>query len=253
LSVPFIYLFRESLQLRKSLPWIVIALLGMLLTAIWHKLSPGTEITPNDRYVNVVNLLVYRTLPLASAIYTTMVLSQEVEQKTIVYLLTRSTPRAQLLIGRWLATVAAVVTVSVLGMGLCIAGAGGVTLPIWRDLMAVLLGAVAYGSLFLMVTMVFNRALMICVLFAFGWESTVPNLPTGIQQLSILSHMQAVAAHPDTLGGKKFLEAIAGIAGQNDLSPLSSALKLGIFSVVMVAVATYWFKTHEFIPREDAE
>lgn len=253
MSVPFIYLFREGLQLRKSFPWIVIGLLGMLLTAIWHKLSPGAEITSNDRYVNVINLLVYRTLPLASAIYTTMVVSQEVEQKTIVYLLTRSTPRTQLLLGRWLATVAAVVTVAALGMGLCIAGAGGVTIPIWRDILAIMLGAVAYGSLFLMVTMVFNRALMICVLFAFGWESTVPNLATGIQQLSILSHMQAIADHPDTIGGKKFLEAIAGIAGQNDLSPVSSAIKLGVFSVVMIALATYWFKTHEFIPREDAE
>lgn len=225
----------------------------MLLAAIWHRLAPGATITPNDRYVNVVNLLVFRTLPLASAIYTTMVLSQEVEQKTIVYLLTRSTPRTQLLIGRWLATVASVVTVAVVGLGLCRVGSGGVTLPIWRDIAAIVLGACAYGGLFLMVTMVFNRALMICVLFAFGWESSVPNLPTGIQQLSVLSHMQAIASHPDSEGGKKFLEAIAGVLGQNTMSPMTSAVTLGVFSLIMVAMAIYWFRTHEFIPREDAE
>jgi hypothetical protein len=103
------------------------------------------------------------------------------------------------------------------------------------------------------VSLVFNRALIICVLFAFGWESSVPNLATGLQKLSILAHMQAIAQHPDSEGGKKFLEGISGVLGTNNLNPTSSGFALLVFTVVMLGLSAYWFTTHEYIPREDSE
>ncbi|MBS1703002.1 MAG: ABC transporter permease [Armatimonadetes bacterium] len=256
--VPFQFLLRDALRFRKLVAWLILAVAGFALAASWHYLSRGSEtpITATDRYVNVVNLLVFRLLPLASAIYTTMVVSQEVEQKTIVYLLTRPLDRWQLLVGRWMATVTAVLVISLIGMVATILGAGGfgqVHVAFPRDLLAIFLGAAAYGSLFLFVTLVFNRALIVCVLFAFGWESSVPNLSAGLQKLSILAHMQAIANHPDSQGGKKFLEAISGVLGENTLSGASSAFTLIVFSVVMVGLSAYWFTTNEYIPREDSE
>ncbi|MEI8283234.1 MAG: ABC transporter permease, partial [Armatimonadota bacterium] len=216
----------------------------------------SVSVDSTDRYVNVVNLLVFRLLPLASAIYTTMILSQEVEQKTIVYLLTRPIERWVLLVGRWAATVTAVVIIAAMGMVATVLGAGGfgaVHVTFLRDLGAIVLGAMAYGSLFMFVTLMFNRALIICVLFAFGWESSVPNLATGLQKLSILAHMQAIAKHPESEGGTKFLEGISGVLGKNTLSSVSSAFALIVFTVVMVGLSCYWFTTHEYIPREDSE
>ena len=90
-----------------------------------------------------------------------------------------------------------------IGMVAAIIGSGGfsaVHIAFLRDAGAIFLGAAAYGSLFLFVTLIFNRALIICVLFAFGWESSVPNLATGLQKLSILAHMQAIAKHPTNAG-----------------------------------------------------
>ncbi len=252
--IPFQFLLKDALRFRKMIVWLLLALGAMTLAFFWDRLSQG--VTATDRYVNVVNLLVFRLLPLASAIYTTMVVSQEVEQKTIVYLLTRPIERWKLLVGRWGATVAAVTIISLIGMVATIIGSGGfgaVHIQYWRDLLAICLGAAAYGSLFLFVTLIFNRALIICVLFAFGWESSVPNLATGLQKLSILAHMQAVAQHPDTDGGKKFLEGIAGVLGQNTMSGTASAFTLLVFSVVMVGLSAYWFTTNEYIPREDSE
>ncbi len=256
--VQFQFLLREALRFRKLAAWIFLSFLAFALAASWHLLSRGSEahITSTDRYVNVVNLVVFRLLPLASAIYTTMVVSQEIEQKTIVYLLTRPVERWKLLVGRWLATVAAVLVISVIGMVATILGSGGfgnVHISFFRDLLALFLGAAAYGSLFLFITLIFNRALIICVLFAFGWESSVPNLSTGLQKLSILAHMQAIADHPETEGGKKFLEAISGVLGQNNMSASASAFALLVFSIVMIGLSAYWFTTNEYIPREDAE
>jgi ABC-2 type transport system permease protein len=256
--VPYQYMLREALRFRKLIAWLLLAIASLALAASWHFLSQGSEdpITATDRYVNVVNLLVFRLLPLASAIYTTMVVSQEIEQKTIVYLLTRPIERWKLLVGRWGATVTAVIIISLIGMVATILGSGGpgkVHVNFLLDILALVLGAAAYGSLFLFVTLLFNRALIICVLFAFGWESSVPNLPTGLQKLSILAHMQAIAKHPEAEGGKKFLEAISGVLGENNMSAATSAFALIVFSVVMVGLSAYWFTTHEYIPREDSE
>lgn len=250
--VPFRYLLKEGLRLRKVLPWLLLAFASFLFAAFWTRFA--SDATPVDRYVNVINLLVFRLLPLSAAIYSTMIVAQEIEQKTIVYLLTRPIPRWQLILGRWLATATTVVIISVIGMVAAHLGSGGGTKFFARDLIAVALGAAAYTSLFMFVTLLFNRALMICVLFAFGWESSVPNLPSGMQGLSILAHMQAIAKHPD--GGEssgQVLDLIAGLLGKTDMNPLTSGFGLLVFSVVMVGLSAYWFSTHEFIPREDSE
>ena len=255
--VPFQFLLKDALRLRKMFVWLLLAMVAFLLAFFWRKAFVGdAHITETDRYINVVNLLVFRLLPLASAIYSTMILSQEIEQKTIVYLLTRPIERWKLLVGRWGATVTTVSIISLLGMVATVLGSGGfgsVHIAYYRDILAICLGAAAYGSLFLFVTLLFNRALIICVLFAFGWESSVPNLATGLQKLSILAHMQAIAKHPESEGGTKFLEGITGVLGKNNLNSTSSAFALTVFSVVMVGLSAYWFTTHEYIPREDSE
>ena len=256
--VPYQYMLREALRFRKLIAWLLLSIVALTMAAMWHYISKGSEdpLTATDRYVNVVNLLVFRLLPLASAIYTTMVVSQEVEQKTIVYLLTRPIERWKLLAGRWGATVTAVIIISLIGMVATLIGAGGpgnVHVNFLLDIVALVLGAAAYGSLFLFITLLFNRGLIICVLFAFGWESSVPNLPTGLQKLSILAHMQAIAKHPEAEGSGKALEAISGVLGVNNMSGSTSGFVLLVFSIVMVGLSAYWFTTHEFIPREDSE
>lgn len=255
---PFQFLLKESLRFRRLLPWLFLSLLALIVAIAWRVLAKGTgaETTATDRYINVVNLLVFRFLPLASAIYSTMIVSQEIEQKTIVYLLTRPIERWKLIVGRYGATVVAVVIVSLISLIATILGAGGfgqVHISYAHDLLAILLGAMAYGSLFMFITLVINRGLIFCVLFAFGWESSVPNLATGMQKLSILSHMQAIADHPETEGGKKFLQALSGLLGHNNMSPSASAFALLVFSIVMIGLSAYWFTTNEYIPREDAE
>lgn len=253
MNIAYQFLLRDSLRLRKTLPWLILSVLGMALGISLKTFLPGA--TPTDRFVNVVNVFVFRLLPLASAVYTTMIVSQEVEQKTIVYLLTRPIARWQLLIGRFLATVSAVVLLSTVGLIFAYFGAGGtqVNVSIARDLLAIVLGGFAYGSLFLLVSLFFNRALIICVLFAFGWESSVPNLPSGLQSLSVLTHMQSIASHPEAKQGQGFLRLIQFLSGDGSLSAGTSAFTLIVMTVLLLGWSAYWFTTHEYIPREDSE
>jgi ABC-2 type transport system permease protein len=249
--VPFKFALKESLRFRKAIPWLFLAICAFLLASTWKTINK--DATPTEQFVNVVNLLVFRLLPLAAAICTTTIISQEVEQKTIVYLLTRPVERWKLLVGRWAATVVAVTFFSLISLMMALIGVGGnVKLALINDVLAIFVGALAYTSLFLFVTLLFNRALIICVLFAFGWESSIPNLPSGLQNLSVLAHMQGIAKHPESKSGN-VLDLVAGILGENTMNAATSTFGLIVFSVIMIGLSAYWFTTHEYIPREDAE
>jgi ABC-2 type transport system permease protein len=249
--VPFQFALRECFRFRKIIPWILLGLCAFILAIVWQTINKSAS--PTDRFVNVANLLVFRLLPLAAAIYSTAIISQEVEQKTIVYLLTRPIQRWKLILGRWAASASAIIIFSMFGLLMTLLGVGGsVKLSLVNDVLAIVLGTLAYSSLFLFITLLFNRAIIICVLFAFGWESSIPNLPSGLQQLSILAHMQGIAKHPNSRGGN-VLDIVAGILGENKMNAMGSSITLIIFSVVMLGVSAYWFTTHEYVPREDAE
>lgn len=200
-------------------------------------------------------MLVFRLLALSSAIFTTAIVTQEVEQKTIVYLLTRPIARWKLLLVRYGASVLVVGLLGIVAAVFTSLGAyhglGGNDL-LGSDIKALLIGAVAYGAVFLFVSLLFNRALIICLLYAFGWEASMPNMPGGMSRLSIFSYLQAMAEHPSE-GGKKGLAILTGQLGDAAITRNEAYTTLGVLVVVMLGLSAWWFTHFEYVPREDAE
>jgi ABC-2 type transport system permease protein len=192
---------------------------------------------------------------LASAIFSTAVVSQEVEQKTIVYLLTRPVPRWKLLIMRTLASMLVVFAVSsimAIGIALATLGPSGLTAgSLWRDIMSLGIGSMAYGSLFVLVSLFWNRAMIICLLFAFGWETSIPNMPGSMYYLSVASYLTNISEH-SSAAGKGFMSVLAGQASPETVStPVAWAVLVAI-TVGCAVLGAQWFSTHEYLPREDA-
>lgn len=244
---------REYLRPKRLIPWLGLAAVCALLALIWVQLDPSS--TAESRYGTVSFILVFRLLALSSAIFTTAIVTQEVEQKTIVYLLTRPVPRWKLLLVRYAASVLVVTGVSILAALLTSFGAFrgfGLSEILGHDVLALILGALAYGALFLFVSLLFNRALIICCLFAFGWESSVPNMPGDIYRLSIFSYLQSIAQHPSE-GANKGLAILTGSAGENLIKPGMAYAVLGVMIVALVLASAWWFTHFEYVPRDDAE
>src|ERR1044072_4020259 len=105
---------REFLRFKRLFIWVLIAFAGMGVAAIWPYLS--SQATLAQQYTTVSQIFVFHVLALVSAIYTTAIVSQEVEQKTIVYLLTRPVSRWKLLITRYLASATVVALLGILGV-----------------------------------------------------------------------------------------------------------------------------------------
>ncbi|HSI72814.1 MAG TPA: ABC transporter permease subunit [Fimbriimonas sp.] len=245
---------REYLRPRRVIPWIMLGLICALLAYSWKFLEPKSDAL--HQYANVSSMLVFRIVALASAIFTTAIISQEVEQRTIVYLLTRPVARWKLLLIRYLASVLVVAVLGILAALFTSFGAfktlGGNEL-LSKDILALVVGAFAYGALFLFVSLLFNRAMLVCLLFAFGWETSVPNMPGEMGRLSILTHLQAIAEHPNTQDQSKLLGLATGALGTNTISASSAWGVLGFITLICLGLSAWWFTHFEYVPREDAE
>ena len=252
LGVIFWESFRDAMRPGRMFIWVFLGLLCALLAGVWHNFQQVPD--PSDAYIAAYGLGVLRLLPLASAIYMTSIIGREVDQKTIVYLLTRPVARWQYIVGRYFANVLAV---GIIGTFTTLCTSLGafhqLTNPmIWYDILAVFLGALSYGALFLLVSLMLNRALIVCVMFAFGWEISVPNLAAGIQKLSILSHLQAISQHEASDEGN-IMDIASGSANAELIGRPMGIITLVIFSAVLLGISAWWFTHFEFVPREDAE
>jgi ABC-2 type transport system permease protein len=250
----FAYLYTSSIReftaLKKLMIWVfgIIAILILAYT-INYFVKGDTSTMKFDRLISMMG---FRVTAIVSAVYSTWVIASEVEQRTIVYLLTRPIPRPVLIFSRALASITAVGILSTL-----------VTLVLWmmsgapgglpmREIGISWLGAFAYGGLFLFVSLILNRAMIYCLLYAFGWEALVPNMPGEIFLTSIQWHMSNLAK-----AGKTVPEAaptlLGGSAQTANIAPMVSVSILVIGFVLMMGLSAYWFKTFEYVPREDAE
>src|SRR5687768_6285757 len=95
---------REFLRVRRLWIWLLLALAGGGIAVVSRQESGSL----GEAYAQVSEVMVFRVLALASAIFTTAIISKEVEQKTIAYLVTRPIERWRLLLARYLASVSVV-------------------------------------------------------------------------------------------------------------------------------------------------
>jgi len=246
---------RDFLRPRRIAAWLIVALILGAGAMQWSGMMRGTSVT--EEYGQITSILTFRMLALASAVFSTAVVSQEVEQKTIVYLLTRPIPRWKLLLGRTLASITAVWLVSAVA---CVAvsvgvfgGGAGLTNPaLGRDLATLALGAAAYGGLFVFFSLIINRSMLVCLIYAFGWETATPNMGGYLYYLSIYSHLQSIADHPAPPSALRAMSAMSGALGGNTLAVSTALSILGGFVVFALGLSMWWFSRFEFVPREDA-
>jgi len=248
---------REFLTPRRLIVWLfaIAAVVGLGYAWLFFAKTHGTD----GGYARLVGIMGFRLVALVSAVFSTAVIAGEVEQKTIVYLLTRPIPRPVLIIARALAsvvTVGIIATVMVLAIGIMNFGPSALGKEmVYRDVMVVWMGAAAYGSLFLFISLILNRAFMFCLLFAFGWESFVPQMPGDLYYASVHSHMRALTLHPE---GTQPTQALANLTsgGIDAIGSVPTATAIAVligFFVVGMALSATWFNKFEYTPREDAE
>ena len=142
-------------------------------------------------------------VPVLGVFYGTSLMADEVEDKTITYLFTRPIPRGAVLVGKYLAYLAATVLVvlpSVMVLYFLVVPVGGGSLAravpaLLKDLGLMGLGLAVYGALFAWVGSQFKYPLVTGLVFAFGWEQGIMVVPGYLKRLTIAYYIQGLVPH----------------------------------------------------------
>lgn len=252
---------RDALRPRRLLIALLLTLVPPALALGYRILTPPASYVPNDVYDSLVVSLVFSfTLAILSVVNGTGVVSQEVEGRTIIYLLTRPFPRWRILLSKFIVAwfLTSVVTLlSTLLIALAAYGAEWQNAGIWADIRALLIGSLAYGSLFLLMGTALPRPLTYGLLLVFGWETWVPKLPGQFARISIMTYLRIVSQRQISgegtpAGGENFLLSFAR-PPELHIPQWQAWLILWLISAVCLGAALWVFSTREYAPREDAE
>jgi ABC-type transport system involved in multi-copper enzyme maturation permease subunit len=258
--VPFAHASRAVFDLalegmvwsRRSLLMAVLLGLPIVFAVVYRVVLAAhipPRVTPVDLYGAVVVFYYLRNvLPLAALFYASALIADEVEGKTLTYLLTRPVRREAILAGKFAAYVATtlslalpavVVTFFILLTSRGRVGLGAAVPDLLRDLGVLALALLAYGALFTLLGVLLKRPVIPGLLFLFVWE-LIANLPGYLPRFTLTAYLRSLVRH------RPAEEGISEIFGQ----VLPAALCLEVLAgaiIVCLAAAAWIFSTREYV------
>jgi ABC-2 type transport system permease protein len=237
---------------RRSLLMAVLLGLPVLLAVLYRvalAAKTAARFSGFDAYGTLVALYYVRNvLPLAALFYATALVADEVEGKTITYLLTRPIRRPAILVGKFAAYLVTtlcltlpplVITFFVMVTARGGAGLGAYVPHLFQDMGVLVLTLLSYGALFTLLGVLLRRPMIVGVLFLFLWE-LLANVPGYMPRLTLTAYLRSLVSY------RPAQEGFGEIFGQ--VLPTGLCLSvLGIASVAFLAAAAWIFSQREFV------
>lgn len=165
------------------LPLVLIALAAVARSAGFNPISWGEAV--------LVGLGLAVVLPVMALVVGTSALSSEIEDGTVVHLLTKPVPRWQIVLAKL--AVAGGVTVLVAAVPLFVAGVLADSVRLGLALaVASVLGALAYSALFLALSLLTRRPVLLGLVYVLLWEGLATAILPATRVLSIQQYVVAI-------------------------------------------------------------
>ncbi len=204
-------------------PRLVASRRGLLVAALLAWPLTGASVT--GFYLDMI-------LPLAALVHATRLVQDEIEARTITYLLSRPVARSGLLLGEMAAylAAAAVVALPAITIGFMIPG-GTPAASLLRLLAAAALALFAFGAVFALLGVAFKRPLAIALVLLFGWErlSAASGL---LPRVTLTAYVRALAGASSAPAG---------------VSPIEAVLVLACVGAVCLSAAALVFSGREYV------
>ena len=141
-------------------------------------------------------LIVGTLLPLAALIFGTSAIGSEIEDGTAVYLLSKPIPRWQVVASKmlvaWVVTSALVFSATVVSVLIALKSPLDYNILI-GFLLAGTAGRLVYTALFVLLSILTSRALIVGLLYVFIWEAVLTRLFSGLRYMSVRQYALGVA------------------------------------------------------------
>jgi ABC-2 type transport system permease protein len=191
-------------------------------------------------------------IPVLGVFYGTSLIADEVEDKTITYLFTRPIARGAVVVGKYLAYLAATILVvlpSVMILFFLIVPTGGGSLAeafpaLVKDLGLLGIGLAVYGALFAWVGAQFKYPLVTGLVFAFGWEQGIMLIPGYLKRFTIAYYIQGLVPHAMPQDSAL---SILQVVARDALSAPMSLFWLGFIWLLFLLLAARTVSRREYV------
>jgi len=212
------------------------------------------QVTGFDLYGAIVVLYYLRAtvipgvLPMVALFYATALVGDEVEGKTITYLLTRPVPRMAILAGKFAAYLVTTLSLALPSLIITfllltsVQGARGISAAfpdLLRDMGVATLALVVHGAVFALLGVLFRRPMVLGLFLLLVWES-LSLFPGDLPRLTLAAYLKSLVSHRPAAEG---LGALFGVVLP---TPLCLAVLLGV-SLGGLALALWIFAAREYV------
>ncbi len=123
--------------------------------------------------------------------------------------------------------------------------------PFSHDILIIPVAVLAYGALFLLLATFLSKPLITGLMFSFGWETWVPQMPGNFQKLSLMSYVKVLAPHQMPSQGSGNVGALVADTSAAVITSHQAWVTLAAFTIIALAAAIVLFTRREYVPRED--
>lgn len=227
--------------------WLLLLFLGLPVLLLAIVLSAGGFRIPEpDVALGIFYFVLYpqALCILASLLYGSSLLAAEIEGKTLVYLFTRRVSRTHVLVQKYLATVAVLVTLTSASLTVCFALGGfpGGLRMYFALLASVAAAQFAYTAIFaLLGLLVPRRAIPAGLIYTALVEIVLGFIPSLANELSVSHYLRSFALH---LSGRRLPPDV-----QEFLNPVplaDSCVALALFPLLFLAICALVVRWREW-------
>jgi len=188
--------------------------------------------------------------------YGTSITVEEIENRTLPYLITRPVPKPAVILGKYaaygllmFAMVAASLVPSYFILNFGRMSRPEVLKAFFINLGVLGLGILAYTAFFAFLGTWLKRAIIVGLIFGFGWENVIQYFPGSTQKFSVVHYLKSLLPYRPVSGGGGRGVALL-LFRLEPTSPPGAVLALAAVAVVFLALACWLFRRKEFLPEE---
>jgi ABC-2 type transport system permease protein len=167
-------------------------LLAMIPTlfGVIYRINPDQSRPRREFDSLFIDLVLPTILPLATLVLATATFGDEIEDRTLPYLVLKPISRLRIVIEKALAAIAVSAPVIGFAMGvtwlLIFTGDAGENKDmLWASLVAVLIGVSIYTCVFQLISLLIRRAILASIIYSLVWETVLGRFIAGLRYLSI--------------------------------------------------------------------
>jgi len=230
--------------------------LGVVARAVLHGRT-GLMADVSTEILMVFFLQFY--IVILSLFYGTSVSAEEIENRTLSYLITRPIPKGAIVLGKTAAYAALMFAMVGISLGVSYfiinagrLGEGAIYVTFLRYLGVLALGILAYTAFFTFLGVLLKRAIIVGLIFGFGWENVIQYFPGSTQRFSVVHYLKSLLPfHPAPSGLASGGRGVALLLFRLEpTKPGLAILALVLITAAFLALAAWLFRIKEYLYEE---